>query len=123
MPSTSLSTGIISRATSRSRMTAAIGPNPHEIVLAALGACTAMTVRWYALRNKIPLVSVDVELTYDHAAMEGRTGLVDVFHKSVHLEGAALTPEQRVKLLDVARKCPIQRMLEGTPVIHTTARD
>ena len=100
-----------------------LGPNPHEMVLAALGECTAMTVRWYALRNAIPLESVDVELSYARGPAEGRSGAVDVFNKSVRLTGAALTPEQKSRLLDVARKCPIQRMLEGTPAIHTTARD
>lgn len=99
-----------------------LGPFPHEMLLAALGACTAMTVRWYALRHGVPLVSVDVALTYRRGPVEGRTGPVDVFTKDVHLVGPDLTPEQRARLLDVAKKCPIQRLMEGTPVIHTTER-
>jgi putative redox protein len=99
-----------------------LAPTPHETLLAALGECTAMTVRWYALHNNIPLDDVDVTLTYRRGLLEGRNGLQDVFTKAVHLVGAALTAEQRARLIDVSHKCPIQRLLEGTPVITTTER-
>jgi putative redox protein len=99
-----------------------LGPNPHETLLAALGECTAMTVRWYALRNHIPLDDVDVTLTYRRGQLEGHSGLTDIFTKAVHLVGASLTAEQRAKLIDVAHKCQIQRLLEGTPAITTTER-
>jgi putative redox protein len=99
-----------------------LGPNPHETLLAALGECTAMTVRWYAMRNHVPLDDVDVALTYRRGEVEGRSGLQDIFTKTVHLAGPSLTAEQRAKLIDVARKCPIQRLLEGTPAITTTER-
>ena len=97
-----------------------LGPTPHELLLASLGACTAQTVRWYALHNNIPLDSVDVELTYRHEAVEGHRGLADIFTKAVHLVGPSLTPQMRAKLMDVAAKCPIQRLLEGDPIIHTS---
>ena len=96
-----------------------LGPHPHAILVAALGACTAQTVRWYASRHDVPLDAVEVDLTYARENVEGRTGLVDVFTKAVHLTGAKLTPEQRAKLLDVANKCPVQRLLESSPVIRT----
>jgi putative redox protein len=99
-----------------------LGPNPHELLLAALGGCTAQTVRWYALRHDIPLDSVDVTLTYKRDHIEGHSGLMDLFTKDVHFEGASLTAEQRAKLLDVAGKCPIQRLMEGMPVIRTSER-
>jgi putative redox protein len=97
-----------------------LGPNPHDIILASLGACTAITVRWYAIRHKMPLDSVDVALTDRRKHVEGRDGLADVFTKSVRLEGAALTDADRAKLVEVANKCPIQRLLEGSPVIRTS---
>jgi len=99
-----------------------LGPGPHALLLASLGECTAITVRWYAQRHDIPLDAVDVTLTYRRDRIEGHSGLLDVFTKAVHLDGPALTPEQRAKLLDVAGKCPIQRLMEGMPVIRTSER-
>ena len=99
-----------------------LGPYPHEILVAALGACTAQTVRWYAARHDWPLDSVDVDLTYKRDHVEGHSGLLDVFTKSVRLMGPQLTAEQRARLIDVAGKCPIQRVLEGMPVIRTSEK-
>jgi putative redox protein len=99
-----------------------LGPTPHEILLASLGACTAQTVRWYARNHAIPLESVEVDLTYRHEPVEGHQGLADIFTKTVHLVGASLTPQMRTRLIDVAAKCPIQRLLEGGPIIHTEER-
>jgi putative redox protein len=96
-----------------------LGPYPHEILVAALGACTAQTVRWYAQRHDWPLDTVEVDVTYRRDHLEGHSGLLDIFDKSIRLTGAALTPEQRTRLLDVAGKCPIQRLMEGMPVIRT----
>ncbi|HUO91584.1 MAG TPA: OsmC family protein [Rhizomicrobium sp.] len=96
-----------------------LGPYPHEILVAALGACTAQTVRWYADRHGWPLDAVSVDLTYAREHLEGHSGLLDVFDKAVRLTGPNLTREQRGRLLDVAGKCPIQRLMEGMPVIRT----
>lgn len=91
-----------------------LGPNPYDTLLAALGECTAMTVRWYARRENWPLDKVEVSLTHRR---EGRT---DVFDKVVTLHGAGLTDDQHRKLIEVAGKCPVQRTLEGAPVITTS---
>jgi len=99
-----------------------LAPYPHEILVAALGACTAQTVRWYASRHDIPLDAVEVDLTYEREHVGGRGGQIDVFTKLVHLTGAKLTPAQRAKLIEVAGKCPIQRVMEGSPVIKTSER-
>jgi putative redox protein len=96
-----------------------LGPGPHAILVAALGACTAQTVRWYAQRHDWPLDTVDVDIVYKRDHLEGHSGLLDIFDKSVRLTGANLTAEQRARLLDVAGKCPIQRLMEGMPVIRT----
>jgi len=98
-----------------------LGPNPHEILVAALGACTAQTVRWYAARHDWPLESVEVDVVYKKDHLEGHSGQLDIFDKSIRLKGPRLTPEQRARLLDVAGKCPIQRLMEGMPVIRTLA--
>ena len=96
-----------------------LGPGPHAILVAALGACTAQTVRWYAQRHDWPLDTVEVDVVYKKDHLEGHSGLLDIFDKSVRLIGARLTDEQRARLLDDAGKCPIQRLMEGMPVIRT----
>lgn len=90
-----------------------LGPAPYDLLTAALGECTAMTVRWYAIQQHWPLERVEVSLTHHK---EGRQ---DVFAKRITLHGDALTAEQRLKLVEIAAKCPVQRTLEGTPVIRT----
>jgi len=93
-----------------------LGPAPYDTLLAALGECTAMTVRWYAKQQNWPLEKVSVSLTYHK---EGRQ---DIFTKDITLVGDSLTQEQCDRLIDVAGKCPVQRTLEGTPVIRTVGK-
>ena len=64
-----------------------MGPSPYDLLTAALGECTAMTVRWYARKNQWPLEKVEVRMVY---RKEGKT---DVFEKHVSLHGDSLTPE------------------------------
>jgi putative redox protein len=90
-----------------------LGPAPYDTLLAALGECTAMTVRWYAVQQKWPLEKVEVSLTHH------KEGWQDIFEKAITLHGNALTVEQRTELIEVAAKCPVQRTLEGTPIIRT----
>jgi len=95
------------------------GPAPYDLLLAALGECTAITIRWYAKQHDWPLEKVEVRLTHHKETIEGQAGKKDVFEKQITLYGDALTDDQRKKLHDVAAKCPIQRTLEATPVIRT----
>jgi putative redox protein len=80
--------------------------------LAALGECTAITVRWYATQKGWPLEKVAVNLTHHKEDVPGQSRPIDVFEKDVTIEGAALTDEQKQRLYDVAAKCPVQRTLE-----------
>ncbi|MFJ9346507.1 OsmC family protein [Streptomyces sp. NPDC101237] len=83
------------------------GPTPGELLLAALGSCTSMTVRAFADRHEWPLHQVDVDLAFD---ADG--GIV----KNVHLSGD-LEPVQAERLIAVAGRCPVQRLLTaGVPV-------
>jgi putative redox protein len=100
---------------------AGLGPAPYDTLLAALGECTAMTVRWYALRQGWKLEKVEVRLTHQKQALAaGSAAKTDVFTKELTLHGPELTEEQRRKLIEIAGKCPVQRTLEGTPVIRSS---
>lgn len=90
-----------------------LGPAPYDLLTAALGECTVMTVRWYALQQKWPLDKVEVKLTHQ------KVDKVSVFEKQVTIYGEALSADQRQKLIEVAAKCPVQRTLEGKVEIKT----
>jgi uncharacterized OsmC-like protein/pimeloyl-ACP methyl ester carboxylesterase len=100
------------------------GPSPYEYLLAALGACTSMTIRLYADLKKIPLSRIAVALRHDkiHAAdcadCETREGKIDRIEREVTLEGD-LTVEQRAKLMEIADKCPVHRTLHSEIDIRT----
>lgn len=96
-----------------------LGPAPYDLLAAALGECTAMTVRWFALQQKWPLEHVEVVLTHRKGGEGAASPRQDVFTKTISLTGPDLTPEQRARLMEIAAKCPVQRTLEGTPRIVT----
>lgn len=83
------------------------GPAPHDFLLAALGACTSMTVKLYADRKGWPLERVEVEL--EQEKIDG----AHEFRRVVKLHGQ-LSGEQRERLLEIAEKCPVHRTLAGT---------
>jgi uncharacterized OsmC-like protein/fermentation-respiration switch protein FrsA (DUF1100 family) len=95
------------------------GPSPYELLSAALGACTAMTLRLYAEQKKWPLARVKVEVT--HEKRRDRTP-PDLFTRAIALEGA-LDAAQRARLIEIAGRCPVHRTLEAGASIATGADD
>ena len=100
------------------------GPSPYDLLLAAVGACTSMTVRLYADLKGWALERVEIELKHDkiHAAdcadCETREGRIDRIERVIRLEGA-LDAAQRAKLLEIANKCPVHRTLHSEVTIPT----
>ena len=94
------------------------GPNPYELLLAALGACTSMTVRMYADRKQWPLREVQVRLgqsriyAEDCAACDTKVGTLDQIEAEISLIGD-LTESQRLRLMQIAEHCPVHRTLLG----------
>lgn len=88
------------------------GPAPHDLLAAALAACTTLTVNLYARRKGWKLDEVLV--TVDH----GQEGAAYGFQRSIRLVGD-LGVEERERLLDIANKCPVHKTLSGQIAIRT----
>mgnify|MGYP003624339337 CR=1 FL=1 len=100
------------------------GPDPYEHLLAALGACTAMTIRMYANHKKIPLEHVEVSLSHDRnyikdaekASEQGQK--MESFIREVQLIGP-LSEAEKSRLIEIAERCPIHRTLHNSPKVIT----
>jgi len=92
------------------------GPRPTELLAASLAGCTAITVEMYAERKgwDVGAVEVDVEVSYDHH-------IPDHFQVTLHLPGE-LDPEQRQRLLLIAGKCPVHKVLAGEAKVTVAER-
>jgi putative redox protein len=100
------------------------GPDPYEFLGAALGTCTAMTLRMFADRKDIPLEGAAVTVTHEriHAAdcddCDSDTGFVGLLRRSIVLTGD-LDPDQRALLMKIADRCPVHKTLVGEIRIET----
>jgi uncharacterized OsmC-like protein/ADP-ribosylglycohydrolase len=104
------------------------GPSPYDYLMAALGACTGMTLSLYARRKRWPLTEAVVRIAHDriHAEdcrdCEGENSRIDRFVRELELRGE-LDETMRQRLLEIAGQCPVHRTLTGEVRIETTLVD
>jgi putative redox protein len=102
---------------------AGLGPDPYQLLLWALGACTAMTLQIYARRKNYPLAEVAVEVEHERVherdcekCEDEGGGRIERLHRRIVVRGE-LTDEQRDDLLRVAERCPVHKTLAAAPKV------
>ena len=100
-----------------------LGPTPYGYLLAALGACTSMTVKMYADRKKWPLEEVRVHLSHSkvHAEDSLNNQKIDQIVRKLEIDGP-LDDTQRQRLLEIADKCPVHKTLHSQIEVVTSLR-
>jgi putative redox protein len=100
------------------------GPTPYQLLLAALGSCTSMTIGLYARRKGWPVARIEVRLNQSHvhaadcATCESAPAQIYRIEREIIVEGA-LSSEQRQRLLEIAERCPVHRTLTAQIEIVT----
>ena len=101
------------------------GPTPYDLLNAALGTCTAMTMKMYADRKEWPFEGTRIHVTHERDHAEDCDHVLDekvqiqALKRKIEILGEELDEEQRAKLIEIADKCPVHRTLEGHLHIHT----
>ena len=101
------------------------GPSPYDLLAAALGTCTSMTIGYFARKREWPLESVTVQVRHskvhaaDCASCETKEGRIDRLERMIALIGP-LNDEQRQELLRIAERCPVYRTLTSKIDIRTS---
>lgn len=98
------------------------GPSPYETMLAALGACTSMTMLMYARKKGWDIENIEIDLNHEkiHAqdceTCETKIGRLDKITRNIWVKGN-ISDEQLNRLLEIAEKCPVHRTLTNENVI------
>ena len=101
-----------------------LGPTPYDLLMAAVGTCTAITLRMYADRKQWPVESIDVHLdhmkihTSDCEDCDNPSARIDHIEKSIEIKGD-LDEKQKERMLMIADKCPVHRTIQGEVKIST----
>jgi len=100
------------------------GPNPYQLLLASLGACTGMTLRMYAKRKGWNVRNISVHLNHDKQYVddcemcEKPDAKLDHIHKTIEIDGD-LDEKQMARMLNISKKCPVHRTLQSEIRINT----
>lgn len=102
------------------------GPNPYDLLLGSLAACTTITLSMYTKRKGIDMTSLSVEYSYDriHAddcanCDERHEGMVDHVTSRIFIDGN-FDEDTRKRLIDIAQRCPVHKTLENGIVFEET---
>lgn len=94
------------------------GASPTELLAASLAACSTMTMKMYADRKKWPLEEVDCEIEFQREIKDSST----TFRKKIIIKGD-LDEEQRKRIFEISKKCPVHRILSGSAEIESQLLD
>lgn len=100
------------------------GPTPYDLLCAALGACTTITLRMYATRKKMAVDEIETQVDHDkeHAADAHEEGAknakIDVFTRRIKITGD-LTTEERERMLQIADLCPVHKTMEKSSIVRS----
>ena len=94
-----------------------LAPDPHDLLDSALAACTTLTLELYIRRRQLPVTELRVQVSRtEEKTADGR--LRYTLQRDIHIDGPLSEPD-RQRLLEIAGKCPIHRLLEGEVVVHS----
>lgn len=104
-----------------------LGPTPYDLLVAALGACTSMTLRMYADHKQLPVENVRVHLQHSKVHANGGnedrpSSKIDQIVREIEIDGD-LTAEQRARMLQIADRCPVHRTLHGEINVVSSLKD
>jgi len=103
------------------------GPNPYELLLGSLAACTCVTISWYCQFKKLPLESVSTTYDFDRVHVDDckdcdipDRGFIERITSNVHIEGN-FDDAQRKRLTQIAERCPVHKTLAHGVVFEDNA--